>query len=150
MAFLFIRAIFLSTEEFVCINRRTMPAMCIYYCPALVLIRSATVERGGKGHTEAEKASGGDFAGPPPLRRPVWRRRGGGPQNRGADVYRLDIVVSRSRFCRRSGAVAPVRVRMAAELLPRRPGFLPLVAGDGGEAGWILFFLFVAGDGGAA
>ena len=37
---------------------------------------------------------------------------------------------------------------MAAELPPRRPGFLPLVAGDGGEAEWILFLLFVAGDGG--
>ena len=58
--------------------------------------------------------------------------------------------MSRSRFCRRSGVVAPVRVRMAVELLPRRPGFLPLVAGDGGEAGWILFLLLVASDGGVA
>ena len=74
---------------------------------------------------------------------------GGGPQNRCADVYRLDVVVSRSRVCRRRGAVVPVRVRMAAVLSPARPGFLPLVVGDGSAAGWILFLLFAAGDGGA-
>ena len=58
--------------------------------------------------------------------------------------------MSRSRVCRRRGAVVPVRVRMAAVLSPARPGFLPLVVGDGSAAGWILFLLFAASDGGAA
>jgi len=39
---------------------------------------------------------------------------------------------------------------MAAVLSPARPGFLPVVVGDGSAAGWILFLLFAAGDGGAA
>ena len=94
---------------------------------------------GGKGESGAVSSSGGDFAGPLPLRRPVWRRRGRAAGKSSCGCIYRSRVVSRSRICRRRGAAAPVRVRLkAAASSPSRSVFLPRLVGDGGAAVRIL------------